>query len=207
MLHHNFSVAPGVTELFNGTINFEEFIDKLNALAIDLPKDLPRQYGPNTVYDNQQRPILSDKDRYKILGDGFELFIEILIATTGADPHIGIGKYKPFGQEDGEDDQGIDGFGMNMKGERTAIQCKFTNDPTYEFTANGSNLGNFLIEAAFEGLLKKGQVYLFTTAKGINYATAKKWRYTVIEFTRKDIAALVDNNSVFWKAGYDLLSV
>lgn len=208
MIYHSFKDAPGAPDLFNGTTTLEEFIKKLNKLAEDLStsddKDIAMLYGRKRHFTEDGDVIYSEEDKNKILGDGFELFVEILIKLLGAHPHIGIGNYKPFGQEDGEEDQGIDGFGINMKGQRTAVQCKFTNNATYEFTANDSNLPNFLVEAALEGLLKKGQVYLFTTAKGINWYTAAKWRHTVIELTRDDISILVKKNGVFWTDAYNL---
>jgi hypothetical protein len=210
MLSHTFKEVPNVADLFKNTNTFKEFIKRLNQLACELPvrnTECAMIYGRHTTYNDKKKPIISDKDKNKILGDGFELFTELLITTMGAHPHIGIGEYNPFGQLDGEDDQGIDGFGINMKLERTAIQCKFTNDPEYEFTANGSTLANFIVEAGFENILRKGQLYLFTTAKGINWYTAQKWRNVVIEINRNKISKLVDNNGLFWKNAYELLSV
>ena len=207
MIYHNFKNAPGAADLFKDTKTLKEFIKRLNALSCSLPtldKDCAMAYGRGTTYINN-KAIVSDKDKFKILGDGFELFVEVLIQIMGSHPHIGIGDYTPFGQDAGEDDQGVDGYGVNMNLARTGIQCKFTNDPEYEFTANGSNLVNFIVEAGFEGILKKGQLYLFTTASGINWRTQQKWRNVVIVFNRQKIEKFVKNNSLFWKKAYELM--
>lgn len=190
-LKHNFADAPGAKSLFAGTTCLEQFIEKLNLLAEELPKNLPMQYG---------RTGDKKKDENKIRGDGFELFVEILIHELGASGHILLRDYVPFGQDEGEEDQGIDGFAINNDNKKVGVQCKFMNDPTYKFTANGSNLPNFLVECALECIFSKGQMYLFTTADGINWQTAKKWRHILDDYTfcRGKIAELVDNNNVFW---------
>lgn len=190
-LIHNFKDAPGARSLFDGTTSLAEFIKKLDVLCKELPLALPIQYG---------RSGNLKKDENKILGDGFELFVEILIHELGASGHILLRDYVPFGQDEGEEDQGIDGFAVNNDNKKVGVQCKFVNNATYKFTANESNLPNFLVECALEGIFAKGQMYLFTTADGINWQTAKKWRHILDDYTfcRSKIAELVDNNRIFW---------
>ncbi|MFA5024071.1 MAG: hypothetical protein WC523_03905 [Patescibacteria group bacterium] len=191
MILHSFANEPEVIKLFEETKTFAEFKNKLEELAISLPQTKPIFYNlKKDMPDNVK----------KIKGDMFELFCELLVSCIGSHSHIGLGQYRPVNLSD---DEGVDAYAVNTLLEKSAVQCKFVSNPNYEFTANDSNLPNFLIEARFNGIpweedTKTKRLFLITSAKGIHYHTISKWRNCVFIINGDTISTLTDNNLLFW---------
>ena len=139
-IKHHFANEPEAIKLFENIGNFLQFKKKLKKLSVSLPKSNPIRWGRNAK---------SQDNENKILGDGFELFCELLVLHMGFHPHIGLTDYKPICAND---DEGVDAYAKNIENEASAVQCKFVSNATYKFTANGSNLSNFLVEANFNDI-------------------------------------------------------
>jgi hypothetical protein len=195
---HHFAKDMPALYLFEGNTYFADFRKKLLEIGEFLPEDDPIKYG---------RFIDQIQNRNKILGDGFELFCELFVILMGHHPCIGLGNYIPVPQDK---DVGIDAFADNLSGERSAVQCKFTSDPTYEFTAK-SNLSNFLNAATLseigwnveDGKIKRA--FLITSSSGLKYWTEEQWKHMVHVIDIKTIKLLTDNNKLFWDSCVRLL--
>jgi len=190
MLNHLFTkkYRTETMYLFNGTPNWNEFNKKLNEVA----KQLQTKNGT---------------DFKTTLGDGFEVLIEGFIRLTENDNRFGISNYEPVNSKD---DYGVDGYGNNIRGNKSAIQIKYRIDPTYFLTAQKDGLDSMISEALHEGVLfgegKDYRHFIFTSAKGLNNKTDdNKFRGKVKCYGIDDIKTIVDNNQNFWNNFKNLL--
>jgi hypothetical protein len=143
------------------------------------------------------------KDRYdedKFKGDGFELFVEIFIKIFECDNRIGITNYEPIQVGN---DNGVDGYGINIDGDKCAIQVKFRGKTNKTLTATQDKLDSFITESVLEGIIPipKTQYkhFVFTTAEDLHYYTDnEKFRNTVMCFGWSKFRQVVDNNNPFW---------
>jgi len=145
-------------------------------------------------------PVRYDSDKYK--GDGFEFFIELLLHTHSVDNRIGIYKYLP----QLTNDNGVDGTGLNIKGEKCVVQIKYRSNNKEILSSNKDHLANLFSD----GMLNHDVVYdnsndknyrhfLFTTAKGLHFYTDQEMFKSRLKcFGYKEIKQLVDNNYPFW---------
>ena len=140
-------------------------------------------------------------ERYSIekyLGDGWEFFCEALIKTHQYDNRIGISEYTPVTKND----NGVDGYGINLFNEVCAVQPKYRSNTKGLLTSEGDSLNSFIAEALLEKNIltsKKYRHFVFTTAKGLHYYTDhEKFRGMVKCYGYDDIRSLVDNNLHFW---------
>lgn len=134
----------------------------------------------------------------KYLGDGWEFFCEALIKSHPCDNRIGISNYIPVTKND----NGVDGYGVNLFGETCAIQPKYRSNIKGLLTSETDNLNSFVTEALLEKGIqpnKKYRHFIFTTAKGLHhYTDHEKFRGMVKCYGYDDIRSLVDNNLHFW---------
>lgn len=190
MLKHLFikKYRNEVSYLFEGTYNWNQFNKKLQEIADQLNKKLGADY-------------------LTTLGDGFEVLIEGFIKLTENDNRFGISNYVPV---DSKDDYGVDGYGNNIRGDKSAIQIKYRIDPTYFLTAQKDGLDSMVTEALHEGIVfgegKNYRHFIFTSAKGLNNKTDdNKFRGKVKCYGIDDIKTIVDNNQNFWNNFRNLL--
>lgn len=183
MLKHLFTKKyPKETAyLFDGTSTWKEFDKKLQEVAEQLKTRLNADY-------------------LTVLGDGFEVFIEGFIKLTQNDNRFGISNYVPV---QSKDDYGVDGYGDNIRGNKSAFQIKYRIDPTYFLTAQKDGLDSMITEALHEGISfgegKDYRHFIFTSAKGLNNKTDdNKFRGKVKCYGIDDIKTIVDNNQNFW---------
>jgi hypothetical protein len=134
----------------------------------------------------------------KYLGDGFEFFCEALIKTHQFDNRIGISNYQPVI----ENDNGVDGYGLNIHDEICAVQHKYKANIKGLLTSTNSNLDSFITEALLSKKIQpceKFRHFVFTTGRGLHhYTDHEKYRGTVKCYGFKEISLLVDNNLHFW---------
>lgn len=190
MLKHLFikKYRKEVNYLFDGTYNWNQFDKKLQEIADQLKNRLGSDY-------------------LTVLGDGFEVFIEGFIKLTENDNRFGISNYEPVNSKD---DYGVDGYGNNIRGNKSAIQIKYRIDPTYFLTAQKDGLDSMVTEAQHEGVLfgegKDYRHFIFTSSKGLNNKTDdNKFRGKVKCYGIDDIKTIVDNNQNFWNNLRNLL--
>lgn len=183
-IEHNFQYKVGrqdLLDLFQNTKKISQFKRKLEQLA---------ERDPNNY------------DRDKCVGDGFEFLVEMMLKLMPYNRGFGgIHDYSPVQ----EDDNGVDGIGLNWEGEDCVVQVKFRGDTNTLLSANKDHLSNMVTEATIKYRIqpqdegKVSRYFIITTAKGLHY-------YTDDEFFKKhvtcigyqDLRKLLDGNIGFW---------
>lgn len=160
-----------------------------------------KQFMKNLETQSKLNPLNYDPDKYK--GDGFEFFIELLLKLHPTYKNIGVFKYKPIQ----EDDNGVDGVGINNLLEKAVVQIKYRSNTNYFLKANEDHLSNFTNEAYMKFDVapdkkddKNYRHFIFTTAKGLHHHTNDNvFKGKVKCFNYTDIKLLIDNNLIFWE--------
>lgn len=168
-------------ELFEGTNKFSTLVRKIGQLA-------------------QRNPTSYDPDKYK--GDAFEYFVELFLQAFNFDDRVGVSNYSPMQ----ENDNGVDGIGTNLRGEKSVVQVKYRSDSTQLLTGNGDHLVNMISSgiidhkvSPIENIKEVPKHYIFTTAEGLHhYTDQENFKGRVRCFGYKDFKKLVDNNINFW---------
>ena len=183
MLNHLFTkkYKNETDYLFKDTNSWNEFDKNLHKVAEQLNKRLGSDYKT-------------------VLGDGFEVFIEGFIKLTENDNRFGISNYLPV---ESKDDYGVDGYGYNILGNKSAIQIKYRKNHNYFLTAKNDGLDSMITEALHEGVVfgdgKDYRHFIFTSAKGLNNKTDdNKFRGRVKCYGIHDIKTIVDKSKNFW---------
>lgn len=145
-------------------------------------------------------PLRYDPMKYR--GDAFEFFVEILLKAHSYDNRLGITEYEPIE----EDDNGVDGIGLNIKSEKSVFQIKYRTNTSSFLTANNDSLSNMISD----GMIKHKVVipesntdiprhYIVTTAKGLHhYTDNENFKGYVYCIGFEQIKSLVDDNKSFW---------
>jgi hypothetical protein len=145
-------------------------------------------------------PIRYDSQKY--LGDGFEFFIEVLLALHPVDNRLGVSNYKPIQ----ENDNGVDGIGTNILLEPCVVQIKYRSNTQSLLTATADHLSNLFSD----GMLTHGVVsdalnpknyrhFVFTTADGLHFYTDQEMFKSKVRCVGyKELKGIIDNNMVFW---------
>lgn len=188
-LKHTFlTKSHDIKALYFNTTNLKEFCKKLT----------------------QQSRL--DPNRYpsdKYLGDGFESFIEILLALHPVDDRLGVYNYHP----NLVNDNGVDGTGLNAKLEPCVVQIKYRSNTTKLLTATEDKLSNLISDGQFNFNVvsdkdnpKNFRHFVFTTAKGLHFYTDQEMFKSKVKcFGWNELSQLVDNNLIFWQKAYNLL--
>jgi hypothetical protein len=189
ILQHNFQTkSHGLTGLFEDVHKMSQFMRRLEEQAqIDILR-----YDPS-----------------KYVGDGFEFFVELFLMLYPCDKRIGISNYVPVQ----ENDNGVDGIGINTKGEKSVVQIKYRTYTQGFLTANQDYLSNMLSD----GMLAHGVVadmedpknyrhFIFTTAEGLNFYTDQEMYKSKVKcFGYNDFRVLLDDNLVFWNQALEIV--
>jgi hypothetical protein len=187
-LQHNFiTKAHSLTNLFVGVQKMSQFMRRLEADAlID-----PLRYEPQ---------------RY--LGDGFEFFVELFLYLHPTDNRVGVYNYVPVQ----ENDNGVDGVGVNIKGEKCVVQVKYRTNVLALLSANQDSLSNMFSD----GMLAHNVVsdmtngdnyrhFVFTTAEGLNFYTDQEmFKSKVRCIGYNDFRSMLDNNNIFWTSALEI---
>ena len=159
-----------------------------------------------------ERQSLIDPTRYdslKYLGDGFEFFIEIFLSLHPCDNRVGVYDYVPVQ----ENDNGVDGTGLNIKMEKCVVQVKYRTDTSELLTASKDSLSNIFSD----GMLTHNVItdntdsnnyrhFVFTTADGLHFYTDQEmFKRKVKCIGYKDLKGLLDNNLPFWNKVRELV--
>ena len=190
LLHQFQTKAHSLTNLFEDVNKMSTFMRRLEADAqID-----PLRYDP-----------------YKYVGDGFEFFVELFLMLHPVDNRVGITQYEPTQ----ENDNGVDGIGININGDKSVVQVKYRSNTQQFLTANQDHLSNMFSD----GMLAHGVTadmedeknyrhFVFTTAKNLHFYTdTEMFKGKVRCVGYGDFRAMLDNNNSFWKEALDTVSV
>lgn len=147
-------------------------------------------------------PLRYDSQKY--LGDGFEFFIELLLALHPCDNRVGVYKYVPAQ----ENDNGVDGNGINIRLEPCVVQIKYRSNTSEVLTATKDHLSNLFSDGmlahnvvADTNDLKNFRHFVFTTADGLHFYTDQEmFKKKVKCIGYKELKGLVDNNMPFWES-------
>lgn len=181
-ISHGFGLrAHDLTALFNKTNKVSTFMGKL------------------------EKQSLIDPDRYdsnKYKGDGFEFLVEILLKSHAYDNRLGITNYEPVQS----DDNGVDGVGINLAGEKCVVQVKYRSNSKTVLTANTDHLSNMISDGMIkhrvviaEDNTKIPRHYVVTTATGLHhYTDNENFKGFVHCIGFEHLRALLDNNLSFW---------
>ena len=181
-ISHGFGLrAHDLTALFNKTNKVSTFMGKL------------------------EKQSLIDPDRYdsnKYKGDGFEFLVEILLKSHAYDNRLGITSYEPVQS----DDNGVDGVGVNLSGQKCVVQVKYRSNSKTVLTANTDHLSNMISDGMIkhkvviaEDNTKIPRHYVVTTATGLHhYTDNENFKGFVHCIGYEHLRALLDNNLSFW---------
>lgn len=155
--------------------------------------------------NTQARVNVERLNRDGYVGDGFEFFVELFLKLHPADINIGISDYEPIAGN--VEDYGIDGFGLNINGNKCAIQIKYRNfnENNNYLTANRDHLSNMIANGTMVHNIPVGEkdnitYYIITTAKGLNQAVFDKmYGGKVKVIANKDFVYKIDGNLIFWR--------
>ena len=191
LLEHNFQTkAHSLSRLFEGVTKMSQLMRKIEQEAII---DTLR-YGP---------------DKYK--GDAFEFFVELFLSLHPVDNRVGVYNYKPKQ----ENDNGVDGIGINIKGENSVVQIKYRSNTQTELSSNKDSLSNLITDGMLSHNVvtdmnnpKNFRHFVFTTADGLNFYTDKEMFKSKVKcFGYKDFRSMLDNNTVFWNKVREIVGI
>jgi hypothetical protein len=152
-----------------------------------------------------EKQALLDPDRYdrdKYVGDGFEFLVEIFIHTTQYDNRLGITEYIPIQTND----NGVDGVGVNLAGDKCVVQIKYRSNNQSFLTATKDHLDSMFTEGMISHDVVIPKVaesvprhYVITTASGLHhYTDNEKFKGYVKCLGYDDLRAMLDDNLSFW---------
>ena len=154
-----------------------------------------------------------DPDRYdrdKYCGDGFEFFVELFLKLCPTDNRVGVYNYEPTQ----ENDNGVDGIGINIRGEKSVVQIKYRSNSESVLTATQDHLAHLISDGmlAHDVISDKVDVknfrhFIFTTAEGLHYYTDDEFFKSRVKcFAYQDFRQMLDNNIVFWDAAREIVA-
>ena len=183
MLQHKFQyrASADLQEMFKGVNKFSTLVNKIKKLS----EKNSSKYNP---------------DKYK--GDAFEFFVELFLNAFKYDNRIGISSYAPVQ----DNDNGVDGVGLNFDGKKSVVQCKFRSDASQLLTNNQDHLGNMVTDGILqhqvlpiESVTDTPRHYVFTTAKGMHHYTDADFFKGKVKCIGYDgFKTMLDDNINFW---------
>ena len=145
-------------------------------------------------------PLRYDPQKYK--GDAFEFFVELFLMLNPNDKYIGVYEYSPVASND----NGVDGTGKNVTGDKCVVQIKYKSNPTEFLEGSKDHLANMFSD----GMLAHDVVadmrnkdnfrhFIFTTAEGLTtYTATEMFKSKVKCFAYNDFKRFVNGNTMFW---------
>jgi hypothetical protein len=148
-------------------------------------------------------------DPLKYVGDGFEFFVELFLSLHPCDNRIGVYNYSPTQ----ENDNGVDGVGVNIKGEKCVVQIKYRSNTQSFLTANEDHLSNMFSDGMLQHNVvsdnsdsKNYRHFVFTTADKLNFYTDQEmFKSKVLCIGYNEFRNLLDNNMIFWQKATEIV--
>lgn len=176
-------------QLVKNCTKFNTFASRLEKQAI--------VYASKFSEDSESDAFKEAQNDYK--GAGFELFCEWLIKAFPYDKRIGITEYKCV---DGDEDTGVDGYGIGWNGKPATMQAKY-RQANHVLTANGDKVDRIVTASQNKygvAVDEYENMLVITCGKEVNWFTNDKMMYEKVRtINRKKIRNLVDGHVVFWK--------
>lgn len=182
ILEHNFQTkSHSLSRLFKGVNKMSQLIKNIES-------------------ESMVDPLRYDPDKYK--GDAFEFFVELFLSLHPVDNRVGVYNYKPKQ----ENDNGVDGIGINIKGDNSVVQIKYRSNTQTELSSNKDSLSNLITDGMLSHNViadmsntKNYRHFVFTTATGLNFYTDQEMFKSKVKcFGYNDFRSLLDNNLIFW---------
>jgi hypothetical protein len=189
-LEHNFKTkAHSLTRLFEGVTKMSQFMRKIESEAI-------------------LDTLRYDAEKYK--GDAFEFFVELFLTLHPTDNRVGVYNYKP----NQENDNGVDGIGVNLRNEKSVVQVKYRSNVLIELSSNKDSLANLITDGMMTHNVvadmenpKNFRHFVFTTATGLNFYTDQEMFKSKVKcFGYNDFRSLLDNNLIFWNKVREIIN-
>jgi len=181
-IEHNFKTkAHDLTGLFKDVKKFATFVRRLEE---------------QSLID----PIRYEQNDY--LGDGFEMFVELFLKLHPTDNRVGIYDYHPVQ----ENDNGVDGVGVNILGQKSVVQIKYRSNNQSVLTATHDHLAHLISDGmgthkvVYSDDPKEYRHFIFTTAEGLHYYTNDEFFKSKVKcIGYNDFRSMLDNNIIFWQ--------
>ena len=156
---------------------------------------------------SEMNPTRYSPDKYK--GDGFEFLVEVFLKSHAYDNRVGITQYTPVQKGD----NGVDGVGVNLSGEKCVVQIKYRSNSKSVLTTNEDKLSNMISDGMFQHgvsantdklkMISEKKVaplhYVITTADGLHhYTDSENFRGYVHCIGFNQLRQMLDNNISFW---------
>jgi hypothetical protein len=159
----------------------------------------------STFMNKLEKQSVLDTNRYdsnKYKGDGFEFLVEILMKSHAYDNRLGITNYEPIES----DDNGVDGVGFNLVGEKCVVQVKYRSNNNSYLTSNKDHLSNMISDGMIkhkvvisDDNMKCPRHYVITTATGLHhYTDNENFKGFVHCIGYENLRAMLDGNLSFW---------
>lgn len=177
-----------IYRLDTGVKTIKDFVRLVDKLSLDFIDD-------NGDEDEENENSTDKANSFK--GDMLEIFAEIFFDCFQFDPMVGITGYTPVPLTE---DFGVDAIGLNVVGERSAIQCKFRNDPSAAITYADMSK-TYVAAQKRHGLSMNADdtLFLFTTCLNVTKACKQVFGSQLRVIDRNIISIRVDNNETFWQ--------
>jgi hypothetical protein len=177
------------TELFVDCTEFNTYASRLEKQA--------KIYAAKWDKDAKSDLFIKHQSEYK--GAGFEIFCEFLIKTFPYDKRIGISDYQCV---DGDNDIGVDGYGIGVNGKPATMQAKY-RQVNHTLTTTEDSVNN-LVSASQNhygvDVNDHDNMLIITSGKETHWFTAEKMLFNKVRtLNRRNIQALVDGHVVFWR--------
>ena len=161
------------------------FCGKINKIAgkiADIDEKLPNPFYTPTYNAKELSiylakgiisPLSGENVSNKFKGDMFELFVEFFIKMSPIDERVDVCGYQLVT----EDDTGVDGYGLNRKGEVITVQVKYRMWD-WQLTSIKEHLDNFRWTSYKKYGIKPedvGRMLIITTGKEIHWKTLERY--------------------------------
>lgn len=155
---------------------------------------------------SEQNPDNWDPMTYR--GDGFEAFVETLIALSPIDKRINITDYSPWNSSKHGTDMGVDGVGVSHNGQPHTVQAKFRSNTIKDLTANEDHISNFVAKTASMYPTQLVDMTIFTTGRSLHQGVNESMYHgRVRTLGYPELTKLVDDNPAFWRAFTSALTI
>jgi glycyl-tRNA synthetase alpha subunit len=166
----------------DGVKTIRDFINKVESLSL--------KYQDIKIPNEKNEKLNSFK------GDMLEILGEIFFSVFSADPAVGLADYIPVPLSE---DYGVDGIGINVNGDKCAVQMKYRANPLelilYSDIAKTYAAGKLTHNLPLD---KNNTIFLFTTGNTITAACEAIFGKIIRVINRNIIAGKIDNNQNFW---------